>query len=131
MERFIKKFWGYELWFANVNEPSVNYCGKILFVEHDKWSSDFKFHYHKVKDETFCVLEGTLQLDYVGSKNENRTIYLNPFETFRVKPFMKHRFTAVTPYGCKFIETSTFHSEDDSYRCHYNTESGLWVDENL
>jgi mannose-6-phosphate isomerase-like protein (cupin superfamily) len=124
MEQFIKKTWGYELCFANVKDE--NYCGKILFVEYGKWSSDFKYHYHKKKDETFCVIEGTLQLDYIINGEESRTIYIPTLKTFRIRPFTKHRFTSFTLCGCKFIEASTFDSDEDSYRCYYDPELGIW-----
>jgi mannose-6-phosphate isomerase-like protein (cupin superfamily) len=114
MEFFKKKTWGYEFTFANYKE--ANYCGKILFVEYGKWSSDFKYHYHKKKDETFCVIEGTLQLDY-AINNENRTIYIPTLKSFHISPFTKHRFTSFTQCGCKFIEASTFDEDEDSYRC--------------
>ncbi len=43
----VEKTWGSELWFAN----NDMYCGKLLTVNVDKWSSEGKFHYHKIKDE--------------------------------------------------------------------------------
>ena len=46
LENYVKKTWGFELWFANTAE----YCGKLLVVEHGKWSSEGKFHYHEIKD---------------------------------------------------------------------------------
>lgn len=142
LPKFVKKSWGWEYWFCNVKEVEVmghketfvyspvekriNYCGKLLFVEHDKWSSNGKHHYHKEKDETFMVLEGNLIIDYVDSMGNPRSIYLNPLDSFRIKPGTKHRFTSVSKTGCKFIEVSTFHSDSDSYRCQYNTETGEW-----
>jgi mannose-6-phosphate isomerase-like protein (cupin superfamily) len=122
---FVKKDWGWEYWFSNVKD-SADYCGKILYIEFGKWSSNFKYHYHKKKDETFVVLEGILQIDYVVDEYTLHTIYLNPLQTFRVKPLMKHRFTSVTETGCKFVEVSTFHSDDDSYRCSYDVNTGDW-----
>lgn len=117
LPKFVKKSWGWELWFANVNEDPTNYCGKLLYVEYKKWSSNFKYHFHKNKDETFFILEGILKLDYIESSGEPATIFLNPGEPFRVKPIMKHRFTSASETGCKFVEVSTFHDDSDSYRC--------------
>lgn len=142
LPKFVKKTWGLEYWFSNVDEikelpldesmvtkqEKLSYCGKLLYVEHNKWSSNFKFHYHKIKDESFMVLEGYLQIDYVVNENEIKSILLNPLQTFRIKPGTKHRFTSVTEFGCKFIEVSTFHSDDDSYRCYYDEKSGEWVE---
>jgi len=124
---FVKKDWGWELWFANVKD-GPDYCGKILYVENGKWSSKGRYHYHKVKDETFMVIEGLLQLDIVDNDNRSETITLSPNHTYRVKPGVKHRFTSVSKTGCKFIEVSTFHSDSDSYRCTYDIESGNWLE---
>lgn len=142
LPKFVKKSWGWEYWFSNVhelvkrvsedfsmiNEIEINYCGKLLYVEYGEWSSNFKYHYHKIKDETFFVLEGCLHLDYIADDNSPRTLALKPFETFRVKPGMKHRFTSMMETGCKFIEVSTFHSDDDSYRCVYDPKTGDWIE---
>jgi mannose-6-phosphate isomerase-like protein (cupin superfamily) len=126
---FVKKDWGWENWFANVQEPNgPDYCGKIIYIEHGKWSSNFKYHYHKIKDETFVVLEGILQIDFYADDSTPNTIYLNPHQTFRVKPGMKHRFTSVSHTGCKFVEVSTFHSDNDSYRCEYDVATGSWIE---
>jgi mannose-6-phosphate isomerase-like protein (cupin superfamily) len=126
--QFVKKEWGWELWFANVKEDDKNYCGKILYVEHNKWSSNMKFHYHKIKDETFFILEGVLHIDYIDSNDQFKSITLLPNQTFRVTPNIKHRFTSYTVTGCKFIEVSTFHSDEDSYRCYKNNMTGEWID---
>lgn len=142
LPKFVKKDWGYEYWFQNVNEfknlpldesmitkqETVNYCGKLLYVEYGKWSSNFKYHYHKIKDESFLVLEGELQLDYIDENDNPKTIFLKPLEVFRVRSEMKHRFTSVTETGCKFIEVSTFHSDDDSYRCYRDDKTGEWIE---
>jgi len=119
---FYEKTWGYEKWFAN-NE---HYCGKLLFVEYGSWSSKGKYHYHNIKDETFFIIDGELTLDYYEGDEGKRTT-LKQYEYFRVPPGMKHRFTAATKEGCKFIEASTTHREEDSIRCALNTE-GNWVE---
>ena len=125
---FVKKSWGWELWFANVQD-GPDYCGKVLYVEHDKWSSEGRYHYHKVKDETFFVVEGALHLVYFDEDTQMPTHeILKANETFRVKPGVKHKFTSAEVTGCKFIEVSTFHSDNDSYRCTYDIESGQWLD---
>ena len=137
---FVKKSWGWELWFANVKETEsfdhdnntdpiikkIDYCGKLLFVEHGQWSSKGKYHYHKIKDETFFITEGLLQLDFIDENDRPDTKILSPMNTFRLKPGVKHRFTSVSKTGCKFIEVSTFHSNDDSYRGRIDFETGEW-----
>jgi len=126
------KSWGWEYWFEN----NKKYCGKIINVQGGKWSSYGAFHYHKIKDETFLVIDGTLILDLlvpdIISKNRvtldkmllnlepdknvlvNRC-YLKPFQYLRLVPGVLHRFSSLTD-ECTFTETSTTHMEHDSYR---------------
>lgn len=117
----IHKTWGYEHWFAN----TARYCGKLLFVQHGFWSSKGAYHYHKLKDETFFVIDGRLVLEYVTNDGEFKRKILEQYESFRVDPLMKHRFTGADPGGCKFIEASTTHRDSDSYRV--NWIDGKWV----
>ena len=119
-EQSRQKNWGYEIWFAN-NEQ---YCGKYLCINQDRWSSDGAFHYHKIKDETFFVIEGNLILDYVED-DAFYSITLHPRQSFRVFPHVKHRFSTESQQ-CFFIEASTTHREDDSYRCSWDKEKGEW-----
>jgi len=118
-----EKSWGWEHWFANNDD----YCGKLLFVRFNEWSSGGKYHFHKIKDETFFIIEGGLMLDYVED-GEFKSINMGRFESFRVPAGMKHRFAAYTEEGCKFIEASTTHREDDSYRVLWHEEKGEWVE---
>lgn len=119
----VDKTWGYELWFANTSR----YCGKLLHINHNKWSSEGRYHYHKMKDETFFVIDGVLRLDYVEN-GEFKTIKLKKNDSFRVGTQTKHRFTALRPEGCTFIEASTTHRDSDSYRCHYDEKTKEWIE---
>ena len=107
---YVEKKWGYEKWIVN-NEL---YCGKELYCKKGVWSSEGRFHYHKNKDETFYVIEGTLRL-VIEEDAMLKQIVLEVGESYRIRPHTKHKFTADTS-ECKFIEISTFHSDDDSYR---------------
>ena len=118
-----KKTWGMEEWFEN-NEK---YCGKKLTIYNGAWSSNGKFHYHKIKDETFFIIEGTLLLD-VEIDGVIRYLTLNTGSSFRVKPNVKHRFTSSSSV-CVFIEVSTTHRDDDSYRCFWDSETQKWVED--
>ena len=120
----VEKTWGSEVWFAN-NEM---YCGKLLTIEYDKWSSKGKYHYHEVKDETFFVVEGILWLDIADDETgeyQRYTLYEN--DSYRVMPGVKHRFSSAKGTPCKFIEASTTHREDDSYRCYYDKKREDWI----
>jgi uncharacterized cupin superfamily protein len=113
MLEYVEKTWGYEIWFENIPKK---YCAKLLFIDYGKWSSKGKFHCHKIKDETFIVIEGTLLLetqDYVGGSIKQH--YLPPETSFRLEPYTWHRFKSISQTGCKFIEASTTHSDDDTY----------------
>lgn len=123
-ENYVTKSWGWELWFAN----NKNYCGKLLHVFHGSWSSNGKFHYHKIKDETFLIISGSLILDYADEDDNIHSITLNEEQSFRVSPGMKHRFTAATHANCKFIEASTTHKDSDSYRVLWNERTKKWVE---
>ena len=118
----VVKSWGTELWFENNNK----YCGKQLIVQPDKWSSNGKFHYHLEKDETFFIIEGVLRLDIAKENGEYNTKLLYEGDSFRIFPGVKHRFTSALEIPCKFIEVSTTHRDDDSYRCEWDPEKNEW-----
>jgi mannose-6-phosphate isomerase-like protein (cupin superfamily) len=119
----VEKTWGSELWFANTKE----YCGKLLIVEPDKWSSEGKFHYHENKDETFFIIEGILWLDIADEEGGHERLTIHTNDSYRVMPGVKHRFSSATSNVCKFIEASTHHEDSDSYRCSYNKKEGDWI----
>ena len=106
LHKLTMKDWGMEI--EMVNTPL--YCWKILICVHRRWSSKGKFHYHKIKDETFYIVRGQLELDIQG-----KVYLLNPKSTFRVKPFRPHRFRSVAN-SCVFYEISTQHLDSDSIR---------------
>ena len=110
--KFVKKKWGHEKWFAN-NEL---YCGKELYCCNHIWSSDGRYHYHPIKDETFFVISGRLELDIEGSSH-----FLRGGDSIRINPGIKHRFRSHST-ECVFIEVSTTHCEEDSIRCNLNGE---------
>jgi len=121
---YVEKSWGWEKWFAN----TPDYCGKELFVRRNKWSSKGNYHYHKIKDETFYVIKGSLILNYVvviDEKDIFHSVTLPSGSSFRITPNIKHRFSTITLGGCKFIEASTHHDDEDSYRCYY--DKGEWI----
>lgn len=116
------KEWGYEHWIEN-NEK---YCMKLLHCEDGIWSSGGKFHYHKIKDETFYIVSGELRMD-VEIDGEIRRFTLFEGDTYRIKPNIRHRFCNIGE-PCEFIEASTQHSDNDSYRCYWDFEKKEWVD---
>lgn len=123
-EQVYEKSWGRETWFANNDK----YCGKLLMVRPDCWSSNGRFHYHKIKDETFFVIAGRLRLDYQDLDGIFYRIEIPEGGSFRVPSGMRHRFCGSGSY-CEFIEVSTKHMEEDSYRCEWDQEKEEWIEQ--
>lgn len=117
MINIVPKKWGYELWIENNNI----YCGKHLHVMPEKQCS---VHYHKNKKETFYVIEGELIIEYSASlekKDWENMInigmkFLSKGEHFTIDPLMAHRFYSGSKSSCDFIEISSYHDDEDSFR---------------
>jgi mannose-6-phosphate isomerase-like protein (cupin superfamily) len=112
----VQKLWGYEIWIEN----NIQYCGKHLCVLPNKWCSA---HFHKNKKETFYVIDGELILYYSNNIDENiwssgtyNKIILKKGESFTIEPYTVHRFSSNINKPCHFIEVSTHHDDNDSYR---------------
>lgn len=103
------KGWGYELWIVN-NEK---YCGKILFFKKDKKCS---WHFHKIKDETFYLQSGKMQVHYGDSDDflTSKVRIMNPGDSMHIYTGMRHQMIALE--DSELIEFSTQHFEYDSYR---------------
>jgi len=111
--KVVQKTWGHELWIVN----NDLYCGKQLFVRKNRTSSEGRFHYHKIKDETFFILTGVLQLEFYTDEakpSHSQSRQLSMGDVFHVPPLMRHRFSAIHR-DCRFIEFSTHHEDSDSY----------------
>ena len=57
----VDKGWGYELIWASNDK----YCGKIMVFE--KVGSKFSMHFHKEKDESWFVNQGTFLLRWIDT----------------------------------------------------------------
>jgi len=115
MHKIINKPWGYEK--IIVNDKERDYCGKLLVCGDQIWSSGGKFHHHKIKDETFYVITGALELHILDDNLKIIKHQLEVGDSLRIKPLTWHRFrVALNTIICEFIEFSTFDSPDDSYR---------------
>jgi D-lyxose ketol-isomerase len=107
---YVSKAWGAEYWLEN-NEL---YCAKILEI-FGGWQCSL--HYHPVKDETFTVLEGVVQLEtYTAGLYPDgfRFERLEPGARVRLNPLTVHRFGSV--YGAFILEMSTKHDDGDVNR---------------
>lgn len=103
----VKKVWGEEKWIIN-NEL---YCYKKLYVHKGYRCSR---HHHKVKDETFYIVDGRLFIELQPDGGESRFITAISGDTIRVKPNTWHWFGGVEE--TLMYEISTHHEDDDSYR---------------
>jgi len=103
------KGWGRELWIAN----SPLYCGKILEVKKGKRCS---IHYHKIKDETFYILKGKVEMNLFpeGYPAEPKTIIMEKGDTVHIPKELAHQFRGIE--DTEILEISTQHFEEDSYR---------------
>ncbi len=97
-----EKVWGREEWLCN-NEL---YCSKILHLNIGYRCS---YHCHKIKDETFYIIEGIVEM--VVDDDRSR---MYSGDTIRLRPNTYHSFAGIT--GAKILEVSTQHFENDSYR---------------
>jgi len=95
--------WGYEIWIENTND----YCGKLLVLINQTKGS---LHYHKIKRETFIVLQGTIQLR-VGDS----TFILEKYDKVFVDKGTLHQFQAISATAV-IQEISTHHEDSDSYK---------------
>ncbi len=103
MEEMIEKLWGFEV--ILVSTPL--YAAKeIHLVE----GAQCSLHYHKVKDETFIVMEGEVTIEL-----EDEVHHLTTDDSLHIKPYQKHRFYATTPTAM-MLEVSTEDMMEDSYR---------------
>ena len=109
MSNIHHKGWGFDNWI--VNKPV--YCGKLLYFREGKMCS---WHYHKLKDETFYVGSGRIQLLYGESDNINecKSVILKKGDSFHIYPGLRHRMIALEETD--LYEFSTEHFEEDSYR---------------
>lgn len=116
-KKIYNKLWGYEIWIEN----NDLYCGKHLHVVPGKKCS---VHYHKIKKETFYIINGELILEYAthtdlekwNNMTDIQIKLLQKGESFTIDQNISHRFYSATPCSCDFIEISTHHDENDSYR---------------
>ena len=107
--KYVQKDWGYELWIAN----SEKYCGKLLYIVKD---NKLSWHYHKLKDETMYVQEGTVIITYGTDEDITKanSIQLEVGDSFHIPVGLIHRITAIK--NAVVFEFSTQHFDEDSYR---------------
>ena len=108
-KKIVLKGWGYEEVLINTEL----YCSKILHLNLGKCLS---WHYHNIKDETFYVENGIVDL-YYGWKDDfdkAEVVRLHPGDTFNIPTGLRHRLKGIE--NSRVFEFSTEHFEDDSIR---------------
>ena len=100
----VDKPWGHEVIWA----VSDSYAGKILFV---KAGESLSLQFHKVKDESWYVLEGRAQLVF-GAPGERMLVseVVGPGASFRLRPGTVHRVNAIE--DTTILEVSTPELDD-------------------
>ena len=104
--RIIEKPWGHEEVWAETDK----YLGKILVILPGQKLSR---QYHVLKEETFRVLEGNMNLEIGGMNPEDtiQVLQMKPGDTYHCPPGLVHRMCASTE-GCSVLEVSTAHIDD-------------------
>ena len=107
--KFVDKGWGYEKWIANSDE----YCGKLLFIKKNHRCS---WHYHILKDETFYLQSGKIELFYSAEndRDQAKKLILEPGESFHCCRGTRHQMLALE--DSELFEFSTEHFDEDSHR---------------
>jgi len=109
----VQKPWGHELW---INGEHPGYALKEIFI---KTGTKTSLQYHRLKQETNVLFEGTAKLHYkqnAACDNDRvtpadiATETLNPACSVDVPPTMMHRLEAVT--DVLLYEISTPHLDD-------------------
>ncbi len=100
--RRVEKPWGYELVWAE----TPRYVGKILHIDAGKRLSR---QYHNVKEETFLVQSGEMDLE-IDDGAGRKTLRMKAMDTFHCAPKTIHRMVAITDVDV--LEVSTPELDD-------------------
>lgn len=104
----VDKGWGSELIFATTDK----YCGKLLNFNKDAKCS---MHFHAEKDESWYVLSGRFQVNYIMTKDgSTRTDDLSTGSFWHNMPREPHQLVCIE--AGTIIEVSTPDSVEDNYR---------------
>lgn len=81
------------------------YCKKLIVVLPRQ---KHPYHFHKIKEETFQLLHGDLEVEIEGKRHQ-----MEPGDTLLVEPEQWHKFHTLD--GAIFEEISTTHLNNDSF----------------
>lgn len=100
--RRIDKPWGHELVWAE----TPHYVCKVLCI---RQGEQLSYQYHRQKDESIYLVEGTMDLEY-EMHGDRRCERLNVGEAFHIPCGMRHRMIAIA--DCRVLEVATPQVDD-------------------
>jgi len=108
LEGKVPKGWGSEeIWATN-----DKYCGKMM---HFNEGAKFSMHFHSEKDETWYVLSGEFQVNWIDTKDAKiKNTRLTPGMVWHNPPLLPHQLVCFVEGTV--IEVSTPDSVEDNYR---------------
>ena len=104
----VNKLWGHEQILVN----NDRYCAKLLHIQP---GYECSLHYHKIKKETFIVIEGRVRL-VIGNRTDTKAHILAIGDSITLDPFTWHRFSSYNSGTSVILEVSSTHSDDDVVR---------------
>tara|TARA_B000000609_G_scaffold151873_1_gene138694 strand:- start:39 stop:398 length:360 start_codon:yes stop_codon:yes gene_type:complete len=108
LEGFVEKGWGHELIWATNDK----YCGKLMKFNK---GARFSMHFHKEKDESWYVLDGTFDLLTINTQDASvQKSRLSKGDIWRNEPLLPHQLICLEEGT--IIEVSTPDSVEDNYR---------------
>ncbi|MBA2614344.1 MAG: cupin domain-containing protein [Actinobacteria bacterium] len=99
----VEKPWGYEIVFALTED----YCGKVLVI---RKGEQLSLQFHREKDETIYVHEGTIELEIGETGGSMQSVVAGAGQAFRLRPGVVHRWRALE--DAVVLESSTPHIDD-------------------
>ncbi len=98
----VEKPWGREEIFARTSR----YAGKILVI---RGGEALSLQYHRKKDETLMLLEGSVKLS-VGGNGHMTDVMMVPGDAYHITSGTRHRMEALT--DSRIVEVSTPELDD-------------------
>ena len=108
LDGYVQKGWGHEnIWITN-----DKYCSKFMVFNE---GAKFSMHFHAVKEETWCVLDGEFKVLYINTKDASiGEKLLSKGDTWHNEPLMPHQLICIK--SGTILEVSTPDSVEDNYR---------------
>ena len=110
MAKIVEKGWGKEVIYADHEE----YCGKLLV--YDKAGATSSMHFHKIKKESWYVLQGSFEYKVIDTSIGNiNTVVINQGDVVTNEIYTIHQLIAREDNSI-IVEVSTKDYSYDNYR---------------